>query len=92
LNTPAILLIIVNVELGQRWKTSLMFTDSQTPSSQSAALLAAAMILCRLHGLFYARCFLEEQGVDKDVITELLGLPSRQHPVEGFDTSDGNSC
>jgi len=38
----------------------------------SSSVLAAGLALCRIHGPFYARCFLEEQGVDKDVITELL--------------------
>jgi hypothetical protein len=58
----------------------------------SSLVLAAGLALCRIHGLFYARCFLEEQGVDKDVITELLGLPCRQHPAEGLDTSYESSC
>jgi hypothetical protein len=38
----------------------------------SSSVLAAGLALCRIHGPFYARSFLEEQGVDKDVITELL--------------------
>jgi len=56
----------------------------------SPSILAAGLALYRIHGPFYAKCFLEEQGVDKDVIIELLdsddGLtttPQPQQPTEG---------
>jgi hypothetical protein len=55
------------------------------------SVLAVGIALCRIHGPYYARCFLEDHGVDKDVITELLALPGRQHPVEDLNTDDGNS-
>ena len=38
------------------------------------ALMAAGLVLYRIHGLYYARCFLEEHGIDSSVITELLDI------------------
>jgi hypothetical protein len=53
------------------------------------SILAVGMALCRIHGPYYARCFLEDHGVDKDVITELLDsddgpttAPQPQLPTE----------
>lgn len=47
---------------------------SNCPLVFPAALLASALVLFRIHGHYYARCFLEEHGIDSDVITELLGV------------------
>lgn len=49
-----------------------MCTYSSRLASIPAALLAAGLALARIHGPYYARCFLEESGVDSGVITELL--------------------
>lgn len=37
-----------------------------------ATVLAAALVLCRIHGHYYARSFLEDYGVSDSVITELF--------------------
>jgi len=37
-----------------------------------ATILATALVLCRIHGHYYARSFLEDYGVSDIVITELL--------------------
>jgi hypothetical protein len=52
-----------------------------------AALLAAGIALYRVHGAYYARCFLEDSGVDSSVITELLDTGNNpaswpQYPTE----------
>lgn len=49
-----------------------MPTYPRSARSIPAALLAAGLALARIHGPYYARCFLEESGVDSGVITELL--------------------
>jgi len=46
-----------------------------------AMLLAAGLALARIHGSYYARCFLEENGVDSSVITELLDVGRPGPPV-----------
>ena len=50
-----------------------MMPTYQSPAPRiPAALLATALTLREIHGPYYARCFLEECGVDSSVITELL--------------------
>lgn len=55
------------------------------PTVSPTVLLAAAVVLGRMHGRYYATCFLQEYGVDETVICELLdGLTTdadrRRHP------------
>jgi hypothetical protein len=53
--------------------------QSPTPNVP-AALLAAGLALARIHGSYYARCFLEENGIDSSVITELLDVGRPRPP------------
>lgn len=42
------------------------------PTVSLTALLAAAVVLGRMHGRFYATCFLQDYGIDESVICDLL--------------------
>ena len=63
-----------------------------------AAVLGAALALCEIHGPYYARCFLEEHGVDSSVITELLDgddgpttAPQSKFPTEPWEAGSPGS-
>lgn len=41
---------------------------------QSDTLVAAAVALCHVHGVFYVKCFLEEWGAPAELIAEFLNI------------------
>jgi len=51
-----------------------MPTHQYPPVIRSDMLLAAAIALCKVHGVYYVKCFLEEWGADDELIAEFLDI------------------
>lgn len=76
--------MILRKVLPSIWAYRLVMPTYPNPASTiPAVLLAAGLALARIHGPYYAQCFLEDHGVDSSVIRELLEGTSRTTSGEG---------
>jgi len=66
-----------------RCNTHAMPLNQSSHPTPSRNPLATALVLCQIHGPYYAQCFLEEHGVDSGVITELLEVVKSPQGITG---------